>query len=431
MTYTSRTILALAALAPIATALDVKDDDLKLSLKLQLQVRAEKAWAKDTSGNQYNLTENVADQESDDMDFYVRRARLGFAGTWKGDYKFAYVLRNDYQDRAVQSVTVYNDLNNNGKQDPGEKSQTVANGTTSNRIPQTNVAYLERVFKQEDQGLEHSLKMGLDYAFFCGADGVFPSASFLFPTNRATAGMVAPRGVGVAYRVTGKKFILGFDIQNNTGDTAGASGDGSRDQGEGLFYGARLQVVPIDSDEKGHMKAVESFLGKEGQGLLVSVEAGENQNDNTSSSKTTNTLAYGVEVLAHCNAITVLAEYRQTVQSPQDSSLTTPDERTVGTCYLVQAGYAVPVGGQVVEPAARWTHLNSVAQSGESANYGTTDYGVSGNSFDLGVNYYLHGTSNKLQLAYQHWLAEDGTFVAGEYQQARADIVRLQWQFGF
>lgn len=439
MKHTSRTLLALAVLSPAAFALDVKDDDLKLALKLQLQIRAEKSWAKDTTGQQYNLTENVANQEGDDMDFYVRRARIGFAGTWKGEYKFAYLLRNDDMDKSVQSVTVYNDVNNNGKQDAGEKTQTVSNGITSNRVPVTHYAYIERIIKQEDLGIEHSLKMGLDYAFFNGSEGGgFSSSSFLFPNQRATGSMLAPRGVGAAYKVSGKRFILGLDVQNNTGDTAGASLDGSSNGGEGLFYGTRLQVIPFDSDEKGHMKTVESFLGKDGQGVLISAELGVNQNDNTSATTNVNTTAYGFEVLGHYDGLTVLAEYRQIIAAPQvqDSTAESDKEKTVGTCYLVQAGYAMPLGDQVIEPAFRFTRLNNKAQSdaalnAEVNNFGAREWGASGYSYDAGVNYYLHGHSNKVQLAYQHWRSEAGQWVGTDWVAPQADVVRFQWQLSF
>ena len=419
MKHISPTLLILAALAtaPAAHALSVKDDDLSLGLKLQLQVRAEKSWADGRDGNRYNVSEAVRDSEPDDLDFYVRRARIGFAGTWKGEYKFAYLLRNDNQDKAGT--------------------------TTAARTPQTHVAYLERLVKQESLGLEHGFKMGLDYAFFNGASAAFSSSSFLFPTERATGGMLAPRGAGVAYKLSSKMITWGVDVQNNTGDnvaTAGAGpiGDGSANQGEGLFYGTRVQFVPFDSDEKGHMKPVESFLGKDGQGVLISAEYGINQNDNTGLDTTVNTTGYGLEVLGHLNAITALAEWRQTIAKYDNA--TADDNTNVSTAYIVQIGYALPMGDQVLEPALRFTRLNAISQTPERSEYGSSEYGGSGYSYDVGVNYYIHGHSNKVQLALQHWRSEGGadsmsatgvTSTATTPSEAKADIVRFQWQLSF
>ncbi len=431
MNNTSRTLLALAALSPAVMALDVKDDDLKLGIKLQLQVRAEKSWASGNDGNRYNVAEGVRDNEPDDMDFYIRRARVGFAGTWKGEYKFAYILRNDNQD----------------KDGPGNSSTgtAITKGNGMNyRIPQTHVAYIERIIKQEEAGLEHGIRGGLDYAWFNGSSAVFSSSAALFPTERATASMLAPRGVGVGYKLNSKMIQFGLDIQNNTGDsTAGAETtttiNGSSANGEGLFYGSRIQIVPFDSDEKGHMKGVESFLGKEGTGLLISAEYGVNRGDNsvgsTANGTTTNTQGYGVEALYHLNAFTFLAEWRQT--NAYNDLRTGADTRVVATAYLAQIGYAIPFGDDVIEPAFRWTRLNSDSGISEATEYGTSEFGTSGYSYDVGVNYYVHGHSNKIQLAFQHWRNEGGfqTPTAlnnnNAVSPAKADIVRAQWQLSF
>ena len=433
MKHTSPTLLVIAALAaaPGMHALSVKDDDLSLGLKLQLQVRAEKSWASDVNGNNYNLTENVSNQESDAMDFYVRRARIGFNGTWKGEYKFAFLLRADNQDKSVGAPNA-------------TPTSSLSAGGTEGRTPQTHVAYLERIIKQESLGIEHSIRMGLDYAWFNGTSAVFSSSSFLFPTERATVKLLAPRGVGVGYKLNSKMVQWGVDIQNNSvqsgttsgsGDAQGAANDGSADGGEGLFMGTRVQVIPYDSDEKGHMKPVESFLGKDGKGVLISAEYGVNQNDNIGN-ETNNTHAYGVEVLGHMDAITFLGEWRQRLTKPQIAT-----EIQASTAYLFQVGYALPMGDQVLEPAIRWTRYNvnghtDASGNNESAVYGTDEFGSSGYSYDVGVNYYIHGHSNKLQLAWQHWRAEDANALytsntTGDRATPTADIVRFQWGLSF
>ncbi len=411
MKHTSPTLLVIAALAaaPGMHALSVKDDDLSLGLKLQLQVRAEKGWAQGNDNQAYNVPESAANSESDVMDFYVRRARIGFAGTWKGEYKFAYLMRTDNQDKNNQTSTT----------------------GTAGRTPQTHYAFIERIIKQEDLGIEHGVRMGLDYAWFNGASAAFSSSSFLFPTERATAGMVGPRGVGVGYKLSHKKVTWGVDAQNNTGDNQNAAGEGTADQGEGLFIGSRVQVIAFDSDEKGHMKTVESFLGKEGKGVLVSAEYGINDSNNTSATQTVNQTAYGFEILGHMDAITALAEWRQMITRTKNSVIA--DDTNVGTCYLIQIGYALPMGDQILEPAFRWTKLDADADTGETGNYGTSEYGGSGYSWDLGLNYYIHGHSNKLQLSWQHWRAEDGVMLGNpsEYVAAKADVLRFQWGLSF
>ncbi|MCS6969723.1 MAG: hypothetical protein NZ552_01730, partial [Planctomycetes bacterium] len=128
---------------------------------------------------------------------------------------------------------------------------------------------------------------------------------------------------------------------------------GSALQGEGLFYGARVHLIPFDSDEKGHMRPVESFVGKEGTGVLISAEFGVNQNDNTSNTQTVNTKAYGFEVLGHWDGLTGLLEWRQAIQNIDNR--TGADERQVSTCFLFQAGYALPCGDQFLAPALRLT----------------------------------------------------------------------------
>jgi hypothetical protein len=416
--HTSPTLLVIAALAaaPGMHALSVKDDDLSLGLKLQLQVRAEKGWAQGNDNQAYNVPEAAANSESDVMDFYVRRARIGFAGTWKGEYKFAYLMRADNQDK-------FNAAPPSGTGAPSVQTQ--------GRTPQTHYAFVERIIKQEDLGLEHGVRMGLDYAWFNGASAAFSSSSFLFPTERATAGMVGPRGVGVGYKLSHKKVTWGVDVQNNTGDAQNIAGDGTADQGEGLFMGSRVQVIAYDSDEKGHMKTVESFLGKEGKGVLVSAEYGINDSNNITATQTANTTAYGFEILGHMDAITALAEWRQMITRTKNNVIA--DDTNVGTCYLIQIGYALPMGDQILEPAFRWTKLDADADTGETGNYGTSEYGGSGYSWDLGLNYYIHGHSNKLQLAWQHWRAEDGVMLGNpsEYVAAKADVLRFQWGLSF
>lgn len=441
----SPTILALAAVAPSIAALDVKDDDVKLGLTLQLQVRAERAWASDIYGNTYNVAGNAQDSSPQSVDMYLRRLRFGFKGSYQGDYKFAVQFRTDSADRANATAPASSDA-------------------AASRYPQIHVAYVERVFKQDELGLEHSVRAGLDYAFFNGASGVFSSSSFLLPSARVTenANFLAPRGVGVGYKLAGKAgsaaYTWGFDVQQNVGkDSTAAVGQnsdaataptptsvqGSSGSGEGLCYTTRLQMVPFDSDAKGHMKPVESFVGAPGTGVMVSVEAGINRNNNvqsgTGATKPTtgesqNLKAYGIEALIHADAITALAEFRraQLVTQYAGNNASYDTDRQ-SNAFIIQAGYCVPFGDMFLEPAFRWTRYDIDADNSEVANYNGTDYGTSGFQTELGLNLYINKHQNKLQLAFQNWRGEDGAAGAGgqTFAPAHANILRAQWQLSF
>ncbi len=413
MTFASRTLLALAAIAaiaPKASALDVTDADFKLGLRLQLQVRAEKGWAKDANGDRFDTTTNTANVEPDDVDFSVRRARIGFIGTYKDVYRFAYILRNDEQDKATSAPTSANTA-----------------GTSQNRVPQTHVAYLARDFKGET--VTQQVRAGLDYAFFNGASLNSAGWSPLVAA-RATeqARMVAPRGVGVGYKYTAPKFTVGVDMQNNINDDAGSTGQTRN--GEGLFYGSRVEAILWDDAEKPHMKPQESFLGASGKGVLLTVDAGTNRGDNVGNTTTINTQAYGSELFVHLDALTVVAEARMAKEVTHAAT-----ESVIGRrIYLIQAAYALPAGDKIIEPAVRLTRIDLNDAATEGGNYGTgtpaAEYGASGYQIELGATYYLNKNNHKVAFGFQHWKSEGGA-TAGGVTNAKADIVRVQWAFAF
>lgn len=380
--HLSRTLLLTAALLPAAGALDVSDDDVKLGLKLNLQVRAEQADAQNANGTEYNVA-GSATGNNDPADFYVRRARLGFQGSFKGDYKFAYLIRADNQDKSASPAA---------------------------RGLETHVAYLERVWKQGEGKFEHSLRAGLDYAFYNSAS--MWGGGGLMIASRATdnTGLLAPRGVGVGYRLTAPWITWGVDMQNNQNDTAAG--------GEGLTTTTRVHITPEGEWKIGRF--VETWAGKSGKGALLAAEYGVNAN---ASAGTSVASGWAVEALFHYDAISALAEYR-TAETQAEV------EREV---WLVQLGYALPVGEtkQVIEPAVRYTSIDrDVDNDAENASYGAwsstaggAEYGSSGTQIEVGVNWYLHGPGHKVQIAYQDWSAEEG--------DADAQILRAQWALSF
>ncbi len=416
MTFASRSLLALAAAVPLASALDVADADFKLGLKMQLQVRAEKGWAEGTDNNRYDTATGSANSEPDDMEFYIRRARIGFAGTYKDVYRFAYIIRNDNQDKAGSATS------------------------TTNRMPETHVAYLARDFKG-DKGTQQ-IRAGLDYAFFNGAS--LNSAGWSpVVAARATeqAAMVAPRGVGVGYKFIGSKVIVGVDIQNNsataststvpnTGDSSNLTANGVTDNGEGLFYGSRVEYIAFDDAEKPHMKPQESFLGAAGKGVLVTVDLGVNQNDNINADDTVTTTACGAEVFFHMDALTAVAEYRyaHAATKTATASANSDVDRKI---WLVQAAWAMPSDNYILEPGLRFTRIDLNDDTEESTGYGSGEYGTSGYQWDLGMTMYLNKNANKVAVGYQHWRSEGGGSPAANPGDNKANIVRAQWSFAF
>lgn len=390
MKHTSPTLLTLAALviAPAAYALDVKDDDVKLGLSLQLQVRAEVAKAEDGTGASYNVADGSVTQP-DAIDFYLRRARFGIVGTYKNDFKFGFIMRADNEDKTAVGA---------------------------GRALEVQQAYIGREFKQGDK-ITHLVQAGLDYAFFNGTAAVASSKTALFVNARATenAWLLAPRGVGMKYQMKAPYVTWGVDIMNNVGDGANAA-----DDGEGLCYTTRVQVSP-EGDLKIATPA-ESFLGKDGKGVLVALEYGKNVDD-VAGVAVLDKSAFGLEVYGHFNQVSALAEVRDVKTTDQIT-----DVSVKSRVWLLQAGFAFPcpmVKGAIMEPAIRYTKIDlDKEDDAEASDYGSAEYGLSGKQFDLGVNYYLNGTANtKFSLDYSNWKAEEG--------DAKAQIIRLQAQLYF
>jgi hypothetical protein len=372
--------LAVCALAPSLSALDVKDDNVKLGLFLQLQMRADVSSAETAAGADYDVMTGGANG-GDAVDFYLRRVRFGLKGMWKDDYKF--------------SVVFY-----------GDKAQT---GTQTIRLYEATIA---RAWKDEANGLTHEFKAGLANAFYNGALGSYSSTAYLFPGIRATELLGGSRGVGVAYMLTAPLGRFGVDVQNNTADDTSATAS------DGMFYSARLEATL--PGELGIAKPTETFLGKDGKGALLAVDG----MTNVRAGNATTTTAYGVELLGHYDAITALAEFRASTAKNN-----TTDVETKKQVWLVQAGYAMPLGDGIIEPALRYQAIDlDTDNEEEGTSYGTgLDYGTSGTQVDVGVNYYLHGVNNKVQVAYTMWQGEEDS--AGD--QASADILRAQWQLTF
>lgn len=380
MKHTVPTLLVIAAFAPGLAALEVKDDDMKLGLTLQLQLRADVSSAETAAGADYDVMTGNANA-GDPVDFYNRRLRFGLKGVYKNDYKVSVVFAADKGQAKDKAITLYE-------------------------------ATLSRVWRDEARNLTHEFKAGLANAFYSGAVGSCSSAGYLLPGIRGTEALGTYRGNGVAYMLTAPVGRFGVDIQNNVNDDTSATAS------DGMFYSARAEVsMP---GEWNIAKPTESFLGKAGKGVLGAVD----YMTNVRAGNTTTTSGYGIELLGHFDAVTALAEYRTTSTEVSTTSTTTD-----ASVWLVQAGYAMPLGNAIIEPAVRYQVIDKNTDNDkEGTSYGTAlDYGTSGTQIDVGVNYYISGNNNKVQVAYTMWEGEENA--AGD--TATADILRAQWQLWF
>ncbi|HAT12026.1 MAG TPA: hypothetical protein DCS97_15920 [Planctomycetes bacterium] len=391
MTKPSRTLLTLAAIAavPAAWGLDVTDADLKLGLTMQLQLRAEASLAEDNAGTKYSPAEGAGDPDT--ADFYVRRARIGFTGMYKEKFKFAAVLNADNTDKTTSADA-----------SRGVKPHLLFVGTSFPCMLSDSI--------------KHYVQFGLDDAAYNGSQNIFSSRELLMPASRATGNLMKNRGVGVKWMVTAPNVQGWIDIQNNSGDTSETTAD-TRDEGEGLWYSARLHLSP-DGDWK-IAKATESFLGASGKGVLVAIDGAFNDTDSSATASTdVSTMGYGLEVLGHFDAVTALAEFRAQEQSGNGA-------HKDSVVYLLQAGYALPWKDTVLEPALRISYIDlNKNDNNETDAFSANDYGASGTQLELGVNWYLNKHNNKIQAGWTNWDGE----AAGK---AKADIVRVQWQLAF
>lgn len=431
----SATLIALAAglfaadpIQQVPVVPIVKDSDLKLTVGGQIQFRADWSKARTSAGQPYDVNA-VANGKSDDLDFYLRRCRLFVNGTY-GDYSLKFGMRADNADK----------VNNGG-------------GRTF------EIHYASITRKWAGDATQY-LQIGLDYAFFNSAS-YGSSSAHLFPAARATEGLMAPRGTGVGYRLDAGNFFFGVDVQNNNKVMNGTGDDtvpaAAAYQSEGLCYTTRLEFTPSGAWAIKPKDYKETFAGKAGNGWMLGLEAGYNAHDTEAvagapagaTSQWKDTLTVGAESLLHLDSLCALVEYRWVRQTTNtDVGDANGDNPRYATVFVIQAGYALPcllVSGAVIEPVARYTNMDYNRAGNECSSMGGSEYAVatsgapaSGNQYDLGVNWYPSaGTySNKVSLLYTHWLGEASNSdvngaVAGDDYKAKADIVRVQYQWLF
>ena len=393
----SKTLSALAllgAVIPAAHALSIKDDTVKLGVGIRLQTRATVADATGQDGNEYRVQSGTVNAVNDPIDFQIRRSRLylkiGYGENWKGELAF----NADDIDSAGSS--------------------------SGSRALNVRYAWAQRIFKLEGEGMSPALAFGLMKPLGnSAADASMSTSRALFPTESATAVLASYREIGLEWTFNHPMFLLALDLfQNEAGkDSTTAL---SAAESEGLMFGGRVEFS--FSPEWFIAKRAESYLGKEGHGVNFGISALSNQDTVTTTSLVTTT-GVGVDVMFWYNALSAFAEYR--TQTVDTELLAGGSSDVTSEAIVVQAGWAFPLeNGCVVEPCVRINLIdNNTDNDSETPNYGSGALGGSGTQIDIGINYYLDGHNNKLQLAYQMWEAEEG--------EADASIIRLQHQLNF
>jgi Phosphate-selective porin O and P len=398
------TLAALALIgctAPAALAVSIKDDVVSITPTVRMQTRAQMNDAKSATGTDYRVNGGTAGAVDESIDFMVRRARFGinfkYGSAWKGRLQF---MADNVDNTA----------------------------TNANRGANIRYGWVERGFDLGD-GMSAAVKFGLDKAEQNASDRMSSSVKLL-PNDNAASTYLAPRGVGVSARFHHPIFWVGADLLNNTNAAKDVTTTNATEE-EGFYYGVRGEFS--FSPEWMIAKRAESFVNKEGQGLVFGLSYGVN-NDAVLLDVDTATAgnqqgkqslsAYQADVLFWLNGLSALAEFRSGSLESTPNAGTAPAD-VDAEFITIQLGYAMPVSDMVVEPAIRYQIIdNNTDNDDEASNYGSNaETGGSGTQIDLGVNLYFSGHENKLGLAVSLWEAEEGS---GE-----ATIIRLQHQINF
>lgn len=142
---------------------------------------------------------------------------------------------------------------------------------------------------------------------------------------------------------------------------------------------------------------------------------------------------WGPDMLFHMNALTVMGAYKYRItewSTRTDAGGAPVDPADLhSSVWTLGAAWAIPTEkAGVWEPALRYSRIDMDTRRDEFSNYGgggpdagltlpspspwasnRNDTRNSGDLFEMGVNWYINGkTSNKLNLTYSNWRAEEG-----------------------
>ena len=425
----SRTLITLCTCAVSAFAADAAAEikpvpevnfleitkGLKAKLGIYIQTRAEAGRSTAPNGDEYSYSEGVTGKP-DAFNVSLRRFRVGISGSYKDDLLYAFTLRND----------------NFGKP-TGKNTAATSKAGDTNKV-EVHEAWMGTKLPVFDDG-SVTLRAGKMLAFYNPAAA--RTAAMMFAGTRASAGLLnnSASGTGVSALLEKGIVKFGVDIENNLSNT---SGNETQEVREGVFTSARLEINGMG--DWGNKKWVESFAGDPGHGVTVGFEVGQNRDGLSpvaaagplpATVMSTTTRAFGVDVLFHYDEISALLESRwQRVSNEYDSDKygATDSEARV---FLAQVGYAIKTDikwAKVLEPAVRITGIDmNRDNASEGPSFGSGDYGASGMQYEVGLNNYFAGHTNKLSLNFTRWVGEkDAT---GDH--ATANIVRLQHQINF
>lgn len=411
-------LLSLAGYAA-AESMVMTDDAAKLTVGLLVQARMDISRGSNNADDVYSPSENAAGQP-DTADFYLRRVRPYFKGSFGDGFLFQTTL-------AADNVA---------------KNATSTNGVT------LFDAFVGKKFVAGD--VSHTVVAGKKNAWFY--TGNFNQATGLFASFRPTVPVGPPNNVGLSYRLDAPFIRFGVDVLNNVGTgftnstTLGAGGGATDDtanatanEGEGLWYSGRLEITG-----QGDWASVwqESFAGKPGHGFVVGLEAAGDSKDRLADvngalagnqAGHASATIFGFEGMLHIDDLTAVADYRMQKTSFVPDAGADPDDVNSRT-FTIQAGYALRTGAAmvpVVEPALRFSKIdNNKDNSNEGVNYGAADYGASGRQIELGMNLFFNGHKNKLAIEYINWIGEEGATAPND-SAPTAHILRLQQQLWF
>ena len=407
-------LLSLAGYAA-AESMVMTDDAAKLTVGLLVQARMDISRGGNSAGDVYSPSENGT-AHPDTADFYLRRTRPYFKGTFGDGFVFQTTLAADNTGRTGTAATV-----------------TLFD------------AFVGKKFVAGD--VSHTIVAGKKNAWFY--TGNFNQATGLFPSLRPTVPVGAPNNVGLSYRLDASVIRFGVDVLNNVGtgfsspSALGAAGDDvantSTNEGEGLWYSGRMEITG-----QGEWASVwqESFAGKPGRGFVIGLEAAADSKDRLADLDTAvagnqaghaTASIFGFEGMLHLDDLTAVADYRMQSTSFVADAAADPDTVKSKT-FTIQAGYALRTGEAwvpVIEPALRFSKIdNNKDNSNEGVPYGGADYGASGRQIEVGLNAFFNGHKNKLAIGYINWVGEEGA-AAPTDNAPTAHILRIQQQLWF
>ena len=398
------TLLALAAVPAMAA------EDFSLKLKGIIQARALFLNnADNATGGQYDPLRGQ-NGNAEHVRVGLRRVRLAAEATtsdgWFGNVTI----------RAAEP----NNLNGVNDTSGGNGSSTATTSSSGNpahthtvSVPGRGIdlyyAYVGRRFKTGI--IEHDVILGMDKAF--NGESSISSSTYLFPSDRVTAGAVddhGSRNPGIFYKLNHEFVRFGLSLQNNT-TTSGAgiapgAGDAGAHNGHRISTRVEGGLLPA--------KKAESWAGAPGTHVVVGFDFAKNNNSYTSAAARVDHTILGPDLMVHIDGLSFLAEYK-TVKV-QSFATTTDVETTADNKYMaVVLGYAVPTEmGATFEPALRYqtSDIEGDVTSTNITSGGDFVRTADAREIGLGLNAYWNGHKNKTQLAFTQASATEGDAVA-------------------